>query len=41
MAHPPAKRTLVSDQVFLGLCEQILGGRYAAGEKLPDRKSVV
>jgi DNA-binding FadR family transcriptional regulator len=40
MASPPAKRTLVSDQVFLGLCEQILGGRYAAGEKLPTQRAL-
>jgi GntR family transcriptional repressor for pyruvate dehydrogenase complex len=40
MAPPDAKRALVSDQVFLGLCEQILGGRYAPGEKLPTQRAL-
>ena len=40
MAAPQEKRALVSDQVFLGLCEQILGGRYAPGEKLPTQRAL-
>ena len=32
------RRSLVSDQVFRALCEDILAGRYEAGEKLPTQR---
>jgi DNA-binding FadR family transcriptional regulator len=32
------QRSLVSDQVFRILCEDILAGRYAPGEKLPTQR---
>jgi GntR family transcriptional regulator, transcriptional repressor for pyruvate dehydrogenase complex len=36
---PPAvQRSLVSDQVFRVLCEDLLSGRYAPGEKLPTQR---
>lgn len=35
---PAARRSLVSDQVFRGLCEDILCGRYAPGERLPTQR---
>jgi GntR family transcriptional regulator, transcriptional repressor for pyruvate dehydrogenase complex len=35
---PSAARELVSDQVFASLCEDILSGRYAPGEKLPTQR---
>src|SRR3954462_14098904 len=31
---------LVSDQVFGRLCEDILGGRYEPGEKLPTQRTL-
>jgi GntR family transcriptional regulator, transcriptional repressor for pyruvate dehydrogenase complex len=31
-------RTRVSDQVFRALCEQVLSGRYEAGERLPTQR---
>jgi GntR family transcriptional regulator, transcriptional repressor for pyruvate dehydrogenase complex len=34
------RRTLVSDQVFRLLCEQILSGRYEQGEKLPTQRAL-
>jgi GntR family transcriptional regulator, transcriptional repressor for pyruvate dehydrogenase complex len=38
---PPAiQRSLVSDQVFRLLCEQILSGVYAPGEKLPTQRTL-
>lgn len=37
---PPIRRSLVSDQVFRGLCEEILSGTYAAGEKLPTQRAL-
>ncbi len=37
---PPIRRSLVSDQVFRGLCEEILGGVYAPGEKLPTQRAL-
>ncbi len=37
---PPIRRSLVSDQVFLGLCEEILGGVYEPGEKLPTQRTL-
>jgi DNA-binding FadR family transcriptional regulator len=40
VAAPAVKRALVSDQVFRILCEQILGGRYAPGEKLPTQRAL-
>jgi GntR family transcriptional regulator, transcriptional repressor for pyruvate dehydrogenase complex len=33
-------RSLVSDQVFRLLCDQILSGAYAAGEKLPTQRAL-
>src|SRR5918992_712060 len=33
-------RELVSDQVFAGLCEDILSGRYAPEEKLPTQRQL-
>ncbi len=40
MAGPTEKRSLVSEQVFANLCEQILGGRYEPGEKLPTQRTL-
>jgi len=37
---PAVQRTLVSDQVFRLLSEQILSGRYAPGEKLPTQRAL-
>ncbi len=38
---PPAiRRSLVSDQVFRGLCEEILSGVYEPGEKLPTQRAL-
>jgi GntR family transcriptional regulator, transcriptional repressor for pyruvate dehydrogenase complex len=37
---PPIRRSLVSDQVFQGLCEEILGGVYEPGEKLPTQRAL-
>src|SRR5436190_5058641 len=34
----PVERSLVSDQVFRTLCEGILSGAYAPGEKLPTQR---
>src|SRR5215213_9078972 len=34
------RRSLVSDQVFRALAEEILSGRYAAGEKLPTQRAL-
>jgi GntR family transcriptional regulator, transcriptional repressor for pyruvate dehydrogenase complex len=34
------QRALVSDQVFRILCEDILSGRYAPGEKLPTQRRI-
>jgi len=34
------RRSLVSDQVFRLLCEQLLSGEYAAGEKLPTQRAL-
>jgi GntR family transcriptional repressor for pyruvate dehydrogenase complex len=34
------RRSLVSDQVFRLLCEQILSGRYEQGEKLPTQRAL-
>src|SRR5215208_4577295 len=34
------RRSLVSDQVFRGLAEEILSGRYAPGEKLPTQRAL-
>ena len=40
-AMPSAiKRSLVSDQVFRALSEEILTGRYAPGEKLPTQRAL-
>lgn len=40
-ARPIAiKRSLVSDQVFRLLCDQILSGAYAPGEKLPTQRAL-
>jgi DNA-binding FadR family transcriptional regulator len=36
----PITRSLVSDQVFRSLCEAIVSGRYAAGEKLPTQRAL-
>jgi GntR family transcriptional repressor for pyruvate dehydrogenase complex len=33
-------RAPVPDQVFLGLCEDIVAGRYAPGEKLPTQRQL-
>jgi DNA-binding FadR family transcriptional regulator len=35
---PVVQRSLVSDQVFRIVCEEILSGRYAPGEKLPTQR---
>jgi GntR family transcriptional regulator, transcriptional repressor for pyruvate dehydrogenase complex len=37
---PPIQRSLVSDQVFRLLCEQILSGTYGPGEKLPTQRDL-
>jgi GntR family transcriptional repressor for pyruvate dehydrogenase complex len=37
---PPVQRSLVSDQVFRALCEDVLSGRYAPGEKLPTQRQL-
>src|SRR4051812_50174104 len=34
------RRSLVSDQVFRSLAEEILSGRYAPGEKLPTQRTL-
>jgi GntR family transcriptional repressor for pyruvate dehydrogenase complex len=34
------QRALVSDQVFRILCEDVLSGRYAPGEKLPTQRRI-
>jgi GntR family transcriptional regulator, transcriptional repressor for pyruvate dehydrogenase complex len=39
-ASSAIKRSLVSDQVFRLLCEQILSGAYAPGEKLPTQRAL-
>lgn len=36
----PLARTSVPDQVFARLCEAILGGRYAPGERLPTQRAL-
>jgi GntR family transcriptional regulator, transcriptional repressor for pyruvate dehydrogenase complex len=38
MSESTIDRSLVSDQVFRVLCEAILSGRYAPGEKLPTQR---
>jgi DNA-binding FadR family transcriptional regulator len=38
--EPPLARTSVPDQVFARLCEAILGGRYAPGERLPTQRAL-
>jgi DNA-binding FadR family transcriptional regulator len=40
VAVPAIERSLVSDQVFRILCEEILSGRYEAGEKLPTQRAL-
>jgi DNA-binding FadR family transcriptional regulator len=37
---PAIQRSLVSDQVFRGLAEDILAGRYEPGEKLPTQRAL-
>jgi GntR family transcriptional repressor for pyruvate dehydrogenase complex len=37
---PAIQRFLVSDQVFRLLCDQILSGAYAPGEKLPTQRAL-
>jgi GntR family transcriptional regulator, transcriptional repressor for pyruvate dehydrogenase complex len=37
---PSIRRSLVSDQVFRGLCEEILSGVYEPGEKLPTQRAL-
>jgi GntR family transcriptional regulator, transcriptional repressor for pyruvate dehydrogenase complex len=37
---PRIQRSLVSDQVFRALCEDILCGTYAPGEKLPTQRAL-
>jgi DNA-binding FadR family transcriptional regulator len=37
---PAIQRSLVSDQVFRLLCDQILSGAYAPGEKLPTQRAL-
>ena len=34
------QRSLVSDQVFRVLCEEVLSGRYEPGEKLPTQRAL-
>ena len=36
----PIRRSLVSDQVFRLICDQILTGAYAPGEKLPTQRAL-
>jgi DNA-binding FadR family transcriptional regulator len=36
----PVQRSLVSDQVFRFLCDQIVSGAYAPGEKLPTQRAL-
>jgi GntR family transcriptional regulator, transcriptional repressor for pyruvate dehydrogenase complex len=36
----PLSRSSVPDQVFARLCEAILGGRYAPGERLPTQRAL-
>src|SRR5215217_842912 len=38
--HQPLSRASVPDQVFGRLCEDILGGRYAPGERLPTQRAL-
>jgi GntR family transcriptional repressor for pyruvate dehydrogenase complex len=38
MSSPAIDRSLVSDQVFRVLCDAILSGQYATGEKLPTQR---
>jgi GntR family transcriptional regulator, transcriptional repressor for pyruvate dehydrogenase complex len=37
---PPLPRASVPDLVFAELCEAILGGRYAPGERLPTQRTL-
>jgi len=37
---PPLSRESVPDQVFARLCEAILGGQYAPGERLPTQRAL-
>ena len=37
---PVIQRSLVSDQVFRVLCEEVLSGRYEPGEKLPTQRAL-
>jgi DNA-binding FadR family transcriptional regulator len=37
---PPLARASVPDLVFAELCEAILGGRYAPGERLPTQRTL-
>lgn len=39
-SSPPLSRESVPDQVFGRLCEAILGGRYAPGERLPTQRAL-
>lgn len=36
----PVRRASVPDQVFAQLCEAIVGGRYASGERLPTQRAL-
>jgi DNA-binding FadR family transcriptional regulator len=38
--HEPLSRASVPDQVFGRLCEDILSGRYAPGERLPTQRAL-
>jgi GntR family transcriptional regulator, transcriptional repressor for pyruvate dehydrogenase complex len=38
--HLPLPRASVPDQVFGRLCEEILSGRYAPGERLPTQRAL-
>lgn len=38
--QPPLSRMSVPDQVFARLCEAILGGQYAPGERLPTQRAL-
>jgi GntR family transcriptional regulator, transcriptional repressor for pyruvate dehydrogenase complex len=38
--QPALSRESVPDQVFARLCEAILGGRYAPGERLPTQRAL-
>jgi len=40
MADPPLARTSVPDEVFGRLCDAILAGRYAPGERLPTQRAL-